>query len=184
MNATLHWQRKLAALRKEKGVSLRALASKAGVSPASLSAIERGQNSPTLATLNRILRALDSDFAAFFDGEKNSSGPVFSAQEMAAIEDANRRYTFLLPKKGDVHFEMVDETLLAQDSECEWEIHSCDMAGVVISGGPLRVEVAGRGEWMLREGDAFYIKAGQRHRGCNASPDAIRLLTVYCPPRY
>ena len=54
-------------LRTEKGVSLRALSRKAGLSPASLSSIEKGKGNPTLATFHKLLKGLGTDFAQFYD---------------------------------------------------------------------------------------------------------------------
>lgn len=183
---TDQWHTRLALLRKAKGLSVRALALEAGVSPATLSAVERGQSSPTLATLQRILRALESDFASFFaapEGEEDPS-PVFRADRMKRITDPNRTYTLAFPKRDDIRIELVREQILPEKGEGEWESHPCDMAGIVVEGGRLTVEIEGARVWDLESGDAFYIKAGQRHRGRNNSDAPVRLVTVYTPPRY
>lgn len=185
MDDATQWHKRLAAMRKERGISLRALSREAGVSPAALSAIERGENSPTLATLTRILRALGSDLGGFFSlaDAPDAPSPVFRAEEMATVRDATRAYTLLLPKRDDVRVEMVLEALEPTE-EPEWEQHDCDMAGVVLEGGPLALEIEERGMWQLRTGDAFYVRAGWRHRGRNTGTRALRMLTVFAPPRY
>lgn len=53
-------------LRIESGIGLRQLSRMADISPASLTAIEKGQSSPVLATLHKVLKALGTDFAEFF----------------------------------------------------------------------------------------------------------------------
>lgn len=185
MDDATQWHRRLAGMRKERGISLRALSSEAGVSPAALSAIERGENSPTLATLTRILRALGSDLGEFFSSRDapETPSPVFRAEDMATVRDATRAYTLLLPKRDDLRVEMVLEAI-EQVEEPEWERHDCDLAGVVLEGGPLILEIEERGAWRLRAGDAFYVRAGWRHRGRNAGARALRMLTVFAPPRY
>ena len=171
-------------LRQQEGMTLRELSRCAKVSPASLSAVERGESSPTLASLHKILRALGTDFAEFFTAANApEAASVFPARDMHAIEDAYRRYTFLLPRRSDIPFEMVHETISPSGGESEWEIHDCDMGGIVLSGTG-QLEIAGREAWPLRRGDAFFIRASQRHRAVNTGRGPMRLLTVWHPPRY
>ncbi|MCJ8322831.1 MAG: helix-turn-helix transcriptional regulator [Rhizobiales bacterium] len=56
--------------RKNKGLSLEATAKLSGVSRSMLSQIERGESSPTVATLWNLTRALQVDFAGLLDEEK------------------------------------------------------------------------------------------------------------------
>ncbi|MHA1567002.1 MAG: helix-turn-helix domain-containing protein [Alphaproteobacteria bacterium] len=53
--------------RKSKGLSLEATAKLSGVSRSMLSQIERGESSPTVATLWSLTRALQVDFAGLLD---------------------------------------------------------------------------------------------------------------------
>jgi transcriptional regulator with XRE-family HTH domain len=54
--------------RKERGLSLDALAKLSGVSRSMVSQIERGESSPTVATLWNITQALQMDFAGLLEG--------------------------------------------------------------------------------------------------------------------
>jgi transcriptional regulator with XRE-family HTH domain len=143
--------RHLTLLREKAGLGLREFSRLAGLSPAALSAIEKGKSSPTLATLHKMLRALGTDFANFFNstGEDKIESPVFLAQSMQTIEDAHRKYTFLLPRREDFRFEGVMETIAHTEKEPEWEQHDCDMGGVVLEGGPVRLEIEGQGQWTM-----------------------------------
>lgn len=58
-------------LRKSRGLSLDATAQLTGVSKAMLGQIERGESSPTIATLWKIASGLEASFSAFF---ANDSG--------------------------------------------------------------------------------------------------------------
>ena len=177
--------RHLTRLRKEHRIGLRELSRAAKMSPASLSAIEKGQSSPTLATLHKILKALGTDFAEFFVSTTEQDGsPVFHARDTRTIEDAHRKYTLLFPKRKDFRFEMIRETIAPSETESEWETHDVDMGGVVLNGGPVRLEIEGEGEWRLTRGDAFYIKAGLKHRATNLGSKPLKLITVADPPRY
>ena len=54
--------------RTERGLTLEALAKVSGVSRSMASQIERGESSPTVATLVALARALDLDLGALFSG--------------------------------------------------------------------------------------------------------------------
>lgn len=172
-------------LRTEANIGLRELSRLANISPASLIAIEKGNTSPTLATLHKVLKAMDTNFAEFFS---HSGGktliPVFAAKEMRHVSDEHREYVFLLPKHQDIRFEMVHETIAPNEMESEWEVHDCDIGGVILSGGPARLEIEEAGQWTLRKGDSFYIKAGANHRLFNLGKRVLKQITVMEPPRY
>jgi len=172
-------------LRTEAGIGLRQLSRLADISPASLTAIEKGNSSPTLATLHKVLKALGTDFAEFFaSSAKDTESPVFSSKEMHSVADKDREYVFLLPKRQDMRFEIIHETIAPSESRSEWEVHDCDVGGVILSGGPARLEIEGQGEWHLKQKDSFYIKAGLKHRLINLGKRAIKQITVMDPPRY
>ncbi len=175
----------LAALRRQRDVSLRELARLADVAPASLSAIEKGRSSPTLATLHKLLRALGTDFATFVaDLEQAPESPVFSAAQMKSLSDRKRDYTFIFPSRSDVRMQMVTERIGAGERKVEWEAHECDLGVLLLEGGPLKLEIDGVGEWMVHRGDAFYVREGQRHRAANVGTTEARLVSVAVPPRY
>jgi transcriptional regulator with XRE-family HTH domain len=54
--------------RRSRGLSLEAVAKLSGVSRSMVSQIERGESSPTIATLWNLTRALQVDFAGLLDG--------------------------------------------------------------------------------------------------------------------
>jgi len=177
--------RTLRRLRTEAGIGLRQLCRLADISPASLTAIEKGDSSPTLATLHKVLKALGTDFAEFFAGSaEDAESPVFYSKQMRSVADKDREYLFLLPKRPDMRFEIIHETIAPSESKSEWEVHDCDVGGVILSGGPARMEIEGEGQWNLRQGDSFYIKAGFKHRLVNLGKRAVKQITVMDPPRY
>ena len=177
--------RSLKAYRNQAGISLRELSRMTGTSVAYLVSIEKGTSSPTIATLSKILRALGTDLATFFSNATSEpEKPVFSSKLMKSVSDEYREYVFLLPKRGDIRFEMVSETILPEDNCSEWEIHECDVGGVILSGGPAELEIENVGKWPLKKGDSFYIKSKQKHRLINKSKRQLKQITVMHPPRY
>ena len=67
--------KRLKQTRKGKGLSLEATSKLSGVSRSMLSQIERGESSPTVATLWNLTRALQVDFAGLLD-EGNTGGTI------------------------------------------------------------------------------------------------------------
>jgi len=178
--------KKIKMLRTRAGVGLRGLSRLAEISPASLTTIEKGETSPTLATLQKILNALGISFADFFSGGSTSDqSPVYMFKNMESIKDENRQYTLMLPKRMDVRFGMIYETIgHSEDEAVEWESHNYDLGGVVISGGPAKLEIKDQGSWTIRKGDAYYVKAFSKHRLINSGKKSLTQITVMDPPVY
>lgn len=177
--------RRIREVRTRKGISLRELSRLAEMAPASLSALENSKSSPTMASLHKILRVLGTDFAEFFSPENEESREVvFPAEGMKVLEDLYRRYTFALPKREDIRFEAILEEISSTENESDWETLDCDMAGIVLEGGPLILEMKPDLRWSLKTGDAFYVREGHEHRAVNTSGHPVRIITIYDPPRY
>ena len=76
--------------RAAKGLSLDALAKLSGVSRSMLSQIERGESSPTVASLWNLTRALNVDFSALLDQgtiETRSIREIVQADQTPVIND-------------------------------------------------------------------------------------------------
>ena len=105
-----------------------------GTSAAYLVSIEKGERNPTIAMLSKILKALGTDLATFFaNAASEPESPVFKSKSMKSVSDKHREYCFLLPKRSDMQFGMIHEIIMPQERKPEWEIHDCDMGGVVLS---------------------------------------------------
>lgn len=174
----------LKTLRNELGISLRKLGRMSGLSAAYLVSVEKGASSPTIATMSKILKSLGTDLATFFSSGSFNDSPVFDSKSMRTIDDESREYIFLLPKRSDIRFEMLHETISANEPSPEFEIHEFDIAGTIISGGPGELEIEGSGKWRLKRGDSYYVKARQKHRVLNKGKNKLKQITVIFPPSY
>lgn len=72
---------RLRALRDQRGLSLRVLAERCGLSINAISLIERGGNSPTVSTLHRLATALNIPITDFFQDEAKQT-IVFIKRDM------------------------------------------------------------------------------------------------------
>lgn len=170
-------------LRKRSGLSIRRLAQLANVAPGVISSLERGKNSPSISTLQKILSALGTNLAGFFGGQQEvPTGPVYVRESMRVVSDKDRSYTVILPKKQGITIEILDEHMSPGKRKPQYETLSCDIAGYILSGS-LLLDVKGGEPRTLRPGDAFYIERGVEHRG-HAQDEPVRLITIYSPPKY
>jgi transcriptional regulator with XRE-family HTH domain len=175
---------RLRVLRTRCGLSARELGRRAGVTAAMISCVERERNSPSVATLQKILAALGSDLASFFSaGGEPAAGPVYRREAMRVVGDADRRYTLVFPRRKGLGVEMLDEQIRPSKRKPAFETLSCAVAGYVLA-GTLVLELAGEGPRRVRPGDGFYVPAGIRHRGWADGAEGVRLITVCTPPRY
>src|SRR5512133_4260955 len=75
---------RLRELRRQQGLSLRALAEKSGLSANTLSLIENGKTSPSVATLQQIAIALNIPITSFFEIKVNREPVIFSKHDQRA----------------------------------------------------------------------------------------------------
>jgi transcriptional regulator with XRE-family HTH domain len=84
---------RLRALRANQGLTLDALAERAGVSRSMISLVERGESSPTAAVLDRLAAGLGVTLASLFaDGERADAPPVSRHAEQVAWRDPETGY--------------------------------------------------------------------------------------------
>ena len=76
--------------RKSKGLSLDAVAKLSGVSRSMVSQIERGESSPTVATLWNLTQALQVDFAGLLEGRTAPGIEVIRAEAAPVIGGRGR----------------------------------------------------------------------------------------------
>lgn len=89
--------------RKARGLSLDAISKLSGVSRSMVSQIERGESSPTVATLWNLTRALQVDFADLLDQATGGSGiTVLRAAQVPVIEGLGQRCRIRILSEPDM----------------------------------------------------------------------------------
>src|SRR3712207_8525832 len=88
-----HLAARLRGLRTDRGLSLDALAERAGVSRSMISLVERGESSPTAAVLNRLATGLGVTLASLFAEEPSAgSSPLSRRADQRAWRDPESGY--------------------------------------------------------------------------------------------
>lgn len=96
--------------RRAQGLSLEAVARLSGVSRSMVSQIERGESSPTIATLWNLTRALQVDFAGLLEDAPPRQIDVLRASDVPTIENRGTgvRIRILSPPEEAGHHEVYE----------------------------------------------------------------------------
>lgn len=131
--------------RRAQGLSLDAVAKLSGVSRSMVSQIERGESSPTIATLWNLTRALQVDFAGLLEDDPSDQIEVLRASDVPSIENRGAGCTIrILSPPEDAGRHEVYELRFSQDGVLDSQAHRrgarehltvIDGAMTVISGG-------------------------------------------------
>ncbi|MFN4191787.1 MAG: helix-turn-helix domain-containing protein [Tabrizicola sp.] len=113
----------LRAARKARGLSLDAAAKLSGVSRSMVSQIERGESSPTVATLWALTRALQLDFAGLLEGRPGPGIDVTRAAQAPVIRRGDVTIRILSAPESVGHHE-VYELAFAEGARLTSEPHS------------------------------------------------------------
>jgi len=155
----------LKALRQERGWSLDKAALETGVSKAMLGQIERGESSPTIATLWKIASGFQTSFSSFIEeNEVDLTEPVHRAGQAQQLHpsDTKIRVMPLFPFDKELSFELfVIELLPGCEHLSPPHKHGVIEHVVVLKG---KMEVLVNGHWqVLRQGEGLRFNANQPH---------------------
>lgn len=174
------------AARRQDGLSARALASRAGVSQAFLSQVERGLNAPSLATLYKIADALGRSPSSFLDAAPDADVLVVRAEgrfPQAVTGTPTAPVTWLARGTGTVS--EVYQYLIGPDDDVSGWFRRADDLVVVMTGGSLEVQVRDREPVVLVEGDCLFAAAGtEMHWGHRGVEPARVVLCVGSAPEH
>ncbi|MCD6462939.1 MAG: helix-turn-helix transcriptional regulator [Thermotogae bacterium] len=166
---------KLRRLRLSRGLTQEELATRADVTRSFISQLETNKTSPSIETLEKILRALGSDLKHFF-ADYQEEKVVFKKEERIPIYDEPEGvHSEILI--SDVETKKIDPLFVVLDPEAQTDeegYHEGAEFGFVIEG---RVELWLDGvKHKLEKGDCFYYRADKKHMLRN--PDKKRRAVI------
>ncbi|MGS3177706.1 helix-turn-helix domain-containing protein [Aeromonas sp. XH] len=177
---------RLKGLRTERGWSLDAAARETGVSKAMLGQIERGESSPTVATLWKIATGFRVSFSSFIEPTPDAlDETLYRVADDIRQQPAGEgmQVAPLFPYEGRFGFELFELTLLpGYQRESEPHEHGVTEHVIVISG---TMEVLVDGEWRsLDQGEAVRFAADRPHgyRNLGIAPAIFHNLIHYPSP--
>ena len=174
--------------RKDRGLSINAVASKAGLSIGLISQIERGLTSPSIRSLRLLAHAIGVPVETFF----TQGDPVTVDEADFVVRPASRRMLdlhhagiamqIITPSAPGALQMFMAEIAPGAYSGAELDSHESEEAGIVIS-GQLDLWLGTR-QFQLFEGDAFRFGPMTPHRYGNPGRAVTRVHWIYTPPIY
>jgi transcriptional regulator with XRE-family HTH domain len=169
---------RLRELREARGISMRTLATKSGLSANALSMIERSKTSPSVSTLYKLADALGVSITAFFTTETDKK------QIIHIKSDTRTRMSFargVFEALGGEHFEgRVEPFLLTLESGASSGPHNIVHAGhefVFSLRGQLEYFVDKK-TYLLEAGDSLLFASNLPHRWKNPSQHVANALII------
>jgi len=171
---------RLKAARRDKGLSLEAVSNLSGVSRSMVSQIERGESSPTIATLWNLTRALQVDFAGLLDGEASGNRiSVLRASDVPSIDNMGQgcRIRILSPPE-DAGLHEIYDLLFSPDGALVSQPHTRGtQEQLTVTEGSLTV-TSGAASETLAVGDTARYAADVQHSICAKNGSARAFLVV------
>ncbi len=175
-----HISATLQLLRKQRGWSLDKTAMATGVSKAMLGQIERGESSPTVATLWKIATGFETSFSAFLEPSSASNLWRHDANQSAQQEnDSDIIAKAIIPYDPNMGFELLMVTIPAGLEYLSAAHATGVMEHVIPLNGTL--EVMADGIWQsLDVGDAIRFDASLPHGYRNNSEHSVNFHNLIC----
>jgi len=175
---------RLRTLRTFYGLSQRELARRTGMANGTISLIEQGQVSPSVASLKRLLQGFPLSLAEFFTFDPGRQARCFyAADELPEIAGGRLSYRLVGSDRSGRRLQVIHERYEPQgDSGQEMISHPGEEAGVVVRG---RIEITVGGQTkILSAGDAYYFDSRQPHRFRNPGTEVCEIVSACTPPSF
>ncbi|MTD25471.1 helix-turn-helix domain-containing protein [Erwinia sorbitola] len=171
--------------RRERGWSLAQAAEATGVSKAMLGQIERGESSPTIATLWKIATGFNLPFSAFIEPLAVDRAAPRRQQQLQGYSPADNTMQALplFPFDAALNFEML-VVELAPGASSESSAHEPGVIEhVIVIEGELELQVAA--QWQsLAPGEGVRFNADRAHAYRNPGIYPVRFYDlIHYPPR-
>lgn len=175
---------RIRALRLARGETLRQLAEQAGVTESFLSQVERGVASPSIASVQRIARALGQSIAELFATDDRAGIVVRAANRRRVVYQGLGAVDEFLTRATDGKLQVILSTIEpGGGTGDEAYSHDSDEEVVVVLEGRLDLWV-GPEHFRLEAGDAVTHSSRVPHRNTNPGPGVARVLFCITPPSF
>jgi len=169
---------RLRELRESRGISMRTLATKSGLSANALSMIERGKTSPSVSTLYKLADALGVSITAFFGGESEKRQVVFMKSDERTRMSFTRGVFEALG--GEQFAGRAEPFMLTLESGASCGPHNMSHTGhefVFCLRGQLDYQVE-KNDYHMEAGDSLLFAAQLKHKWRNPSHNVTNALII------
>lgn len=174
---------KISAVRTAKGISQRELARRSGMSHTTLWLIEKGDVSPSLSSVVRLLDALGVSMSEFFADKPATEDQLFfkSRELIKLVRSKSVQLLQVGPSRQDRAMQMlIGHYKPGADTGAEMLVHEGEEVGVIVAG---RFEITvGSQVSILEPGDGYYFDSRTPHRFRNISRVTGQIISTNTPP--
>ncbi|MDX2376565.1 XRE family transcriptional regulator [Microbacterium sp. LRZ72] len=162
--------RRISALRKDKGLTLVALAARTDLSQPFLSQIERGRARPSMPSLHRLASALGTTTPALLSGGVRGNGSAAEVDSATVSLVRVDQGSMAAQSNGQVKSLVVGERsmypleFVTSVTEFEDYYEHPGAEFIYVISGHLEVDLADDGIHLIGAGDTLYFAGGVRHR--------------------
>jgi transcriptional regulator with XRE-family HTH domain len=171
-------------LRQARRLTLRDVSERAGVTESFLSQVEREVTSPSIATVQRIARALDLSIAQLFADEPEAGRVVRREARRRIAYPGLKAVDEFLTSNMAGRLQVILSTIEpGGGTGDEPYTHDSDEEVVVVLTGVLDLWVSDE-HYVLREGDAITFPSRLPHWNMNRSEGPVTVLFCVTPPSF
>jgi transcriptional regulator with XRE-family HTH domain len=175
---------RIRALRLARGATLRQVAAQAGVTESFLSQVERGVASPSIATVQRIARALGKSIADLFATDESVGVVVRARDRQRIVYHGLGAVDEFLTADTTGRLQVIMSTIdPGGGTGAEPYTHESDEEVVIVLAGVLDLWV-GDEHYVLGEGDAITYSSRIPHWNANNGSDPATVLFCLTPPSF
>jgi transcriptional regulator with XRE-family HTH domain len=178
---TVQIARSIRAHRQARGLTVAALAAKAGLSKSSLTTIENGLGNPSVETLWRLASAMDVTLGAIIDHEEPPPTRIIRASDPVQIESASGMSARLILGEGRNHRTEVYDATMPAGADYRSDPHAAGTEELVLCVEGRVVTGTQLNEVELLRGDALWFPADLPLR-YHAVEDARMVIVMSYPP--
>lgn len=175
---TLHVGQRIRLLREQQNLSLRALAKECGLSINAISKIERGENSPTVASLHQLASALRVPITEFFREDSSQTTVFVKRSRRPHSQHMGMEIESLGTGLRNQQLEPFLVTIPSGISEDSEPITHTGQEFVYCVDGKITYYI-GDDVYKLETGDSLIFEASQPHRFTNVGNDPALILFVF-----
>jgi len=178
--------RRIRELREQRGLTLRQLSEKADVSPSTIQKIEKNLISPSLGTVLRIAKGLETTIESLLNAHPQSRDVVYLPKEKRgtiAVPDLKITLQSLAEGLPDQPFSAVVLTIPkgARMKEREFQHHGEEL--MFCLKGTVEFTIRDQ-RYLLTAGDSLRFKSHLRHFWKHVGEEEAQLLMICAPPIY
>ncbi|WP_369411232.1 helix-turn-helix domain-containing protein [Leucobacter edaphi] len=172
---------RVAAVRRSRGLSLRALASAAGVSSSFLSQLENGRTNASVSSLRKVAAALGLTPAQLLDDGVTHTAGVLRAEDRPTIPlDGGIKYVLSLPplRQLEVYAGTFEP---GASTGPDHYVHGASQEMFVVTAGSVVLTLDGT-DYTMRKGDSIEYMSNVPHRVANPFEQGAEVLWINSPP--